>query len=142
MDNNFVAWDDAYSVGFELIDNQHKQLVQMVNTLFANCNMGDEAAEIAYLRTINKAIEYAKTHFADEEKYMRLAGYPKLDKHIKEHEAFVAEIAKSIKLFETGKTAPIKMVKFLQKWLLKHIAVSDKKAVPYLAKLHEQHIND
>jgi hemerythrin len=135
MDKNFVAWDEAYSVGVDLIDNQHKSLVNMVNTLFSYCELGDEHAEIAYLKAVNSAMEYAKTHFTEEEKFMRMAGYPKLDEHIKEHEAFVAEIVKSVRLFEKGKTTPIKMAEFLKKWLLQHIAVSDKESAPYLAKL-------
>jgi len=136
MNKNFVAWNDSYSVGFDLIDNQHKKLVKMVNTLFSYCELGDLNADIAYLDIINSAMEYAKTHFSDEEKYMRLAGYPKLEKHIKEHKSFVAEIVKSVKLFETGKETPVNMAKFLKRWLLKHIAVSDKKYAPYLERLN------
>ena len=141
MDKNFVAWDEIYSVGFEPIDNQNKELVQMVNTLFSHCKPGDKTADIAYLETINSAMEYAQTHFSEEEKYLRLADYPKLDKHKKEHETFITEIVKSVKLFETGKAAPIKMVEFLKKWLLKHIAGSDKQYAPYLAKLKERKIS-
>jgi hemerythrin len=137
MDKNFVAWDNAYSVGFELIDSQHKTLVDMVNTLFSYCEPGHEHANTAYLNAINSAMEYAKTHFTDEEEYMRLVGYPRLNKHIKEHESFTAEIVKFVILFETGKATPVKMAGFLKKWLLKHIAVSDKKYAPYLEKLKE-----
>ena len=135
MDENFVSWDEAYSVGFEPIDNQHKKLVTMVNALFAGCKMGDVAANIAYLRTINDAMEYAGTHFSDEEKYMSQVGYPKLDEHKKQHEEFVAEINKSVKLYEKGKKEPVELVRFLKNWLLNHIAVSDKQYAPYLAKL-------
>ena len=135
MDEEFVAWDDAYSVGFELIDNQHKKLVTMVNALFAGCMIGGVAANIAYLRTINDALEYAGTHFSDEEKYMSQVDYPKLDEHKKQHEEFVTEINKSVRLYEKGKKEPIELVKFLKNWLLNHIAVSDKQYAPYLAKL-------
>jgi len=135
MDENIVTWDEAYSVGFELIDNQHKKLVGMVNALFTGCKQGAVAADIAYVRVIDKALEYAKTHFSDEEKYMRQADYPKLREHKKQHEKFVKEILKSVKIFEKGNTAPIEMAMFLKNWLLNHIAVSDKQYAPYLAKL-------
>ena len=135
MDKNYVVWDESYSVGVDIIDEQHKSLVNMVNTLFSYCKLGDEHADIAYLKAINSAMEYAKTHFTEEEKHLRMADYPKLEEHIKEHESFVAEIVKSVKLFETGKATPIKMAEFLKNWLLKHIAVSDKECAPYLAKL-------
>jgi len=135
MNENLVVWDEAYSVGFEHIDNQHKRLITMINTLSAACKMGDAAADIAYLKVINSAMDYAKTHFSDEEKYMREAGYPELRKHKKQHKKFVTDIKKSVKLFEKGKTTPIEMVDFLKNWLLEHIAVSDKQYAPYLAKL-------
>jgi hemerythrin len=136
MDEDFVVWDEAYSVGFEPIDNQHKKLVTMVNALFAGCKMGDVAADIVYMRTINEALEYAGTHFSDEEKYMSQVDYPKLNEHKKQHEEFVAEINKSIKSFGKRKEEPLEMVKFLKNWLLNHIAVSDKQYAPYLAKLN------
>ena len=136
MDEDFVVWDEAYSVGFEFIDNQHKRLITMINTLSAACKMGNAAADIAYTKVINSAMNYAKTHFSDEEKYMREAGYPELRKHKKQHKKFVKDINKSVKLYEKGKTTPIEMVKFLKNWLLNHIAISDKQYAPYLAKLN------
>ena len=138
MDEEFIVWDETFSVGFELMDNQHKELVEMVNALFAACKLGAVAADLAYLRTINRAMEYAKTHFSDEEKYMSQVGYPKLDEHKKQHEEFVAKIMKSLKLFEEGNTEPIEMANFLKYWLLNHIAVSDKQYAPYFAELNSQ----
>jgi len=31
-----INWDERYSVGFELIDEQHKQLVGMINELYSS----------------------------------------------------------------------------------------------------------
>jgi len=137
MDENLVTWNESYSVGLELIDNQHKELVKMVNSLFAGCKQGVVSADIAYLRTISKALEYARIHFSDEEKYMSLVKYPKLEEHKKEHEEFVVEIKASMKLFEEGKTEPIDMANFLKNWLLNHIAISDKQYAPYFKNLNQ-----
>jgi hemerythrin len=138
MDENTVTWDDSFSVGFEYIDNQHKELVKIVNTLYTSCKMGTVNADIAYLRAISKAMEYARVHFSDEEKYMGMVFYPELNEHKKQHEEFVVEIKKSMKLFEEGKEAPIEMANFLKNWLLDHIAVSDKKYAPYFAQLSQR----
>ena len=135
MDEYSVVWDDSFSVGFEPIDIQHKELVLMTNELLQGCKRGAMAADIAFLRIIRKAVEYAKTHFADEEKYMDQTNYPKLNEHKKEHEDFVAQVLKAVKEFESGNTAPLSMAEFLKNWLLNHIAVSDKQYAPYLAKL-------
>ena len=127
-----VCWDEAYSVDFELIDNQHKELVRMTNTLFEGCRMGSSAADVAFMKTIRSAVEYAQTHFYTEEKYMKQANYPDLAEHKDEHESFVATVVKALKEFENGKSEPILLARFLKKWLLNHIAQSDHKYSPYL----------
>jgi hemerythrin len=135
VEDDFVVWEDGFSVDFEPIDLQHKALVEMANTLFEACRKGAVAADIAFLRTVRKAVEYARTHFATEENYMSQADYPGLQSHKKEHEDFVFEVIKAVKEFETGNTAPITMARFLKNWLLNHIAVTDKQYSPYLKKL-------
>jgi hemerythrin len=135
MDEDSVVWDDVYSVGFEPIDDQHKELVKMTGELFDACEEGVLTADMAFLETIKKALDYAETHFADEEDYMRDANYPHLGEQKNQHAAFVAEVQKSIEEFEAGNIEPIDMARFLKKWLLNHIAVSDKRYAPYLAKL-------
>ncbi|MDR0447208.1 MAG: bacteriohemerythrin [Treponema sp.] len=135
MDEDSVFWDDAFSVNFELIDNQHKELVRMTNTLFMGCKAGSTAADVAFMKTIRSAVEYAQTHFYTEEKHMQLANYPDLEAHKGEHSTFVSTVVKAVKEFEEGNSEPIALARFLKQWLLNHIAKSDKKYAPYLAKL-------
>ena len=135
MSEDSVVWNDSYSVGFEVIDNQHKELVNMINELFESCKKGVAVADKAFLKTTKKAADYAVKHFSDEDKYMVKAGFPKLAEHRKQHDDFITTVLKSINEFEAGKTAPIDLAHFLKKWLLNHIAISDKQYVPYLAKL-------
>ena len=132
MDEDFVCWNDAYSVDFELIDSQHKELVRMANALFKGCKEGSTAADEIFMKTIRGAVEYAQTHFYTEEKYMRLADYPDLAVHKQEHDSFVSTVVNAVKDFEEGKSEPISMARFLKNWLLTHIAESDKKYGPYL----------
>ena len=132
MDEDSVFWSDAYSVNFELIDNQHKELVRMTNALFDGCKKGRTAADVAFIQTIRGAVEYAQTHFFTEEKYMKLASYPDFDTHKKEHDSFVSEVVNAVKNFEDGNSEPIHLARFLKKWLLTHIAHSDKQYAPYL----------
>ena len=136
MNENFVAWDNAYSVGFDPIDNQHKELITMINTLFESCKQGAENADKAFFVTIKKAVEYARNHFTDEVKYMVQADFPNVNEHRKQHDDFVATVLKAMNEFEAGNTAPIELAQFLKKWLLNHIAISDKQYAPFLAKLN------
>jgi hemerythrin len=135
MDEDSVAWDDSFSVNYPLIDNQHKELVRMTNILFMGCKSGSTAADVVFMKTIRGAVEYAQTHFYTEEKHMTLANYPELEAHKAEHTDFVKTVVQAVKDFEEGNSEPIALARFLKKWLLNHIAVSDKKYAPYLAKL-------
>jgi hemerythrin len=135
MSEDSVTWDNSFSVGFGPIDDQHKELVKMTNELFQACEQGVIAADMAFLQTMKRALNYAETHFADEEGYMLKANYPYLDEQKDQHEDFVAEVQKSIEEFEAGNIEPVFLARFLKKWLLNHIAVYDKKYAPYLAKL-------
>ena len=135
MDEDSAVWNDSYSVGFAAIDNQHKKLVKMINELFQGCTRSETFAYVSFMQTVKNAVDYAHTHFKKEEDYMKRANYPALADHKKLHEEFIIEIAELVREFETGKTEPVSLARFLKKWLLNHIAVTDKKYAPYLTEL-------
>ena len=135
MDEDSAVWSDDYLVNFDIIDNQHKELVRMTNDLFEGCKMGSTAADVAFVKTIRDAVEYAQTHFFTEEKYMKMSGYPELVIHKKEHDSFVAEVAKAVQSFEGGTAEPMALARFLKNWLFTHIAQTDKKFAPFLVRL-------
>ncbi|MDR3336666.1 MAG: bacteriohemerythrin [Treponema sp.] len=123
-----VKWDNAYSVGVQLIDDQHKELIRIANELAIGCQKGGNEAEIYFMRVIQGAVKYVKTHFTTEEIIMDRLKYPEYLQHKKEHEVFVAEVLHDVKSFEEGgKLVPFEFAKFLQQWVLNHIAKSDKK---------------
>ncbi|MDR1317034.1 MAG: bacteriohemerythrin [Spirochaetales bacterium] len=133
----FVYWDDSFSVGVPLIDEQHKELVRMTNVLFEGCERGGTGL-VSFMQTIQSATNYAKIHFATEEKYMVLVSYPDYEPHKREHESFVAEVLRQVRLFEQNKTQPMDFALFLKNWLLNHIAVSDKKFSPFFIPIADQ----
>ncbi|MCL1837016.1 MAG: bacteriohemerythrin [Treponema sp.] len=135
MKDDSVTWDNIYSVGFEPIDNQHKELVKIINELFDLCKKGDAVEDSAVLKMIDKATDYAGVHFADEMNFMRKAGYPKIKEHRQLHDDFIETLLKSIQEYKAGKAVPIELARFLKNWLFTHIAEQDKQYSPYVAKL-------
>jgi hemerythrin len=133
MDEDSVVWDDSFSVGFGPLDDQHKVLVDMINELFQACKEGVIQADMVFLQIIKRALDYAETHFADEEEYLSQANYPHLNEQKEQHEAFVEEVQKTIEEFEAEKIEPIYLARYLKNWLLNHIAVYDKRYASYLA---------
>jgi hemerythrin len=135
MADELVAWDDCFLVGNEKIDAQHKELVRMTNEFYAGVQMGGIVAKVFFMKTIQGAVQYIKTHFATEEEVIQNAEYPLFEEHKKQHEDFVAEVGRQIQIFETeDHPDPAGFVKFLMDWVTQHIANSDKKFAPYICR--------
>ncbi|MDR0569221.1 MAG: bacteriohemerythrin [Spirochaetaceae bacterium] len=135
----FVVWEDRYSVGIPLIDDQHKELLNVTNALYSACRQGDETAKANFKEVIRSAVEYVKFHFSTEEQIMERINFPEIGPHKKEHEAFVKKVLEEVKNFEGGKTfVPNQFVRFLRDWVLTHIAMSDKKYEEFIRKTKKQ----
>lgn len=126
-----IAWDPIFSVNVELIDKQHQMLVQMINDLYDAMVTDKENDAIGSL--IDRLHTYAAMHFAREEHFFDIFGYPESDVHIKEHKDFEKKIAAFEADFKAGKQKLSKdIIKFLSDWLVAHIKGSDKRYGPYL----------
>jgi hemerythrin len=138
-DENIVVWHNSYSVGIPLIDDQHKELINLTNQLYACCMEGREASKASFLQTVHGAVEYIGYHFSTEEKVMTRIGYPDYATHKKEHNDFVRTVVSQVEDYKSGRQfVPNVFVHFLKDWVLTHIAVCDKKLGEYLINLKKQ----
>ncbi|MDR3139217.1 MAG: bacteriohemerythrin [Treponema sp.] len=138
-DEVLIEWEDRYSLGIPLIDEQHKKLVDMTNDLYRGCLQGDEAARDYFMKAVHGTVDYVKYHFAAEEKILEKIRYPGLAEHKREHEGFVKKVFEDVKSFEEGrKFVPNLFVRYLKDWILAHIAVEDKKYAEYILNLKKQ----
>lgn len=82
---------------------------------------------------LGEMAQYARGHFATEEKIMKTHGYGGYDDQKKKHEDFVAKAVALKSDFESGKlTLSIETLKFLKDWLDTHIATEDRKYKSFL----------
>ncbi len=128
---SLIKWDPGYSVNVELIDEQHKVLVKMINDLYDAMNTGKEKESLKKL--INKISVYAAMHFAREEHYFDMFGYPDSELHKKQHLDFEDKVMEFENDFEKGRQdLSMDIMKFLSDWLLAHIKGSDRKYSSFL----------
>lgn len=130
----FINWTDQMSVGSDFIDEQHKELLNILNRLMDSMvhrKADDEKEEI---KSILKALtHYTRFHFASEEKLMESIGFPDLSEHKQIHENFVHRVMEFEENFRNGKFGlDIEMMGFLKDWLVHHIMETDKKYTGYL----------
>lgn len=131
-----IEWDESYSVGIAKLDEQHKGLFRLLNTLYECEDLSVNSQVIADL--LNDMTEYASLHFDIEERYMYECEYPELAAHIRAHDTFrkkVDELQSAI--MATDREMPSKMIRFLFEWLVNHIMFCDKKYAPYITG-HQQ----
>jgi hemerythrin len=134
-----VEWDDRYSVGIALIDDQHKELIRLTNELYQGCLTGNTEAEDFFFKTVRGVVEYTKFHFSAEEKLMENVRYPKCAEHKKQHENFVMQMVNDVKSFQEGKKfVPNNFVRYLKDWILSHIAIMDSLYARYIHDLKKQ----
>ncbi len=123
-----IEWEDKFSVGISMIDEEHKKLIGILNkVIFAkgHNNNPEELREV-----LRELTNYALTHFKTEEAYMKKFNYPEYQDHKEEHREFSIEtIAYHDKLIEGDFQIANEILEYLKWWLVNHIQVTDKKYV-------------
>ena len=121
-----IDWSDDLSVGVELIDEQHKQLIEHLNNLSNAVKNYQGPTEIP--DTLSFLIDYTDFHFSEEEQSMKAHNYPAYDTHKAKHEEFKTILAYMESEFrDDGPTAQLaeSIDTLLVNWLLKHIKSVD-----------------
>jgi hemerythrin len=121
----YFPWKDEYLVQVASIDAQHKRLVDLLNEFYEAMKAGKTKESAA--DTLNKLIEYTKSHFTFEEKLMKTHGYPGLAEQQKEHAALTAKVLDFQQQMLSGKMVTVQLGSFLKDWLINHIVGIDKK---------------
>jgi len=134
---NLVTWSATYSVGIKLIDDQHKELLNLVNDMYNHVNNDNEEAERAYFQgIIRQVVDYVKIHFATEEKIMKGTKFKGYAGHKRVHDSFILSVVDIIKKFDEGKRVSlIYFTNFIKDWILTHIAIMDKQYFEYLMRI-------
>ncbi|MGE5545632.1 MAG: bacteriohemerythrin [Solirubrobacterales bacterium] len=121
-----LAWIEAFSVGNELLDADHRILIDLVNQL-------DDAVETGQSRDVvgsvlNVLTEYVQHHFRREEAMLAKSGFPERDAHATQHRALEQQVRDIRQRWMAGDRTVLQedVLAFLRKWLTDHILVSDK----------------
>jgi hemerythrin len=134
-----IEWNEGLSVADELIDEQHKQLLEKLNDISTSIEKG-EGIEIVN-RTLDFMIDYTNFHFNTEEKRMIKEKYHRLEYHKGQHQEFVNTLNNlSDDFLEDGATDDLaeSVNIFLFNWLIKHIQGVDGALGRYLKEKIER----
>ncbi|MBL7152800.1 MAG: hemerythrin family protein [Phycisphaerae bacterium] len=128
---DIIEWDESYSVGVEELDEQHKQLFNLLNALFEAEETSAESQTVSDLLAGMKA--YAAMHFETEERYMSECEYADLASHAWVHELYRKKADKLCSDQMDGREGVFpEMLRFLYEWLVVHILSCDKDYAPFI----------
>ncbi|MBN1302253.1 MAG: hemerythrin family protein [Melioribacteraceae bacterium] len=120
-----IVWQETYSLGIKLIDNQHRELVEIINDVYDAKLRGSKNGEIK--NSIIKLAEYTHKHFDTEEELSFKYDYPELDSQIDENNQVRIQVDKLLHQAKSGNLElSDNVIDFLRDWTLNHITNTDK----------------
>lgn len=128
-----TGWSNDLATGVPEIDDQHKEIFNRFDRLFAACSEGRGKDEV--LQLIVFLDDYIKEHFTAEEKLQIRNAYPDYASHKAQHTRFIAEVHRLAAAFrDEGATLPLVIMtnKTLSSWLVQHISKIDMEFAAYL----------
>jgi hemerythrin len=133
-----IFWTNQLNVGIEVIDNQHRRIVDYINLLDDAVTSGHAREDIRIL--INDLVDYTISHFGFEESLQEEAAYPFIKAHQKVHGLFTRRVADFQTRFDNGEDISENLHSLLTTWLLNHIKHDDADYVQSVKEyLHQQH---
>ncbi len=130
MSNLFFAWKEEYATGIEVIDSQHKKLVNLIDKLYVTFMEQTERENLDSI--LQEVLDYAHYHFDTEASLMRKHNFPGIKEHIAQHDAFESKAIEVRHKHRHGGTVTSTLMNFLRNWLNDHILKADREYIPYI----------
>lgn len=119
------VWNERYLTGEAMVDDEHQELVRIINWVIEHQSLSAEGVEIE--RVMTELANYAVMHFGHEEELMLREGCDKrfVHAHIEVHREFARQVAKMLEFKGSGTDVEY-LLRFLSSWLAHHILGIDQ----------------
>lgn len=129
-----ITFDDNLITKNELIDSQHKELIERIRQFVESCEQG--GGKVKAIQMLDYLTDYTDFHFSAEEKLQEEAGYPGLAEHRKKHEEFRQTLKELDEFLEESEGPTDAFVAQVEenvvKWLFSHIKTFDRSVAEFL----------
>lgn len=123
-----IRWQRVFDTGIPKIDEQHKKLVGMINSLEQAHASGPDAADHEIGLVLRKLVEYTQYHFAEEERVMEQISFAERKYHAERHKELMHHVAGLFKKLKASGTVDVyELMSLLRDWFLDHIVLDDVK---------------
>lgn len=126
-------WSSIFVSGIDVIDFQHKILVERINEMINSINKNENQENLMFLFVFLE--DYIIYHFSTEEQFFNSFNYLDKEKHLREHHEFNEKIVRFKKEYQEGLVCiDESLIEFLLNWLKEHLLDTDKKFTESLKK--------
>lgn len=134
MSVQFV-WKDEFNIGVKAIDQEHKELFEGINNLFAQTQkkggwIGGKNSRKACRKGIELIKKHALKHFEDEEVYMASIDYSGLEQHRRIHKGFrentLPALERELEREDYSEETIDHFLGVCAGWLIGHITMEDQ----------------
>ena len=127
-DQQGLPWTDAFLLGFEAMDDTHREFVEVVDRLLT-CPDDDLAA------AMRAFIEHAEAHVGQEKTWMEETDFPPRDCHVDDHNAVMESAYQVEDLVRSGDVeVGREFAAELARWFPSHADYLDSALAQWLAK--------
>ena len=130
----YAVFNENLHTGNELIDGQHKEIIEKINKLVAACENG--SCQLESIKMLDYLADYTEYHFQEEEALQKEVGYPGLEEHKKRHDEFRVAVKELHEMLEEEEGPSPRFVKAVQDnvidWFYRHIRGFDSSVAAYL----------
>jgi hemerythrin len=118
----YLHWSNELDTGIEVIDKQHRRIVDLINEL----NTAHEGGDTAVINhVLGELVDYTLSHFSFEEELQEKANYPFFKAHKRVHEIFTKRVGEFQKRAAAGENVAQELLSMLKIWLVNHIKGDD-----------------
>ena len=129
---DLITWNTHFSIGIHEIDNHHRHLMALLNTVYDG--FIQQKADLELAEIFAELTAYSQYHFSMEEAVMREHGYPGYALHKIRHDQFIERLTSLQESFANGRRQiSFELLTFLNTWLLSHILDADADIGRFLA---------
>lgn len=117
-----MNWRSEYNTGIEVIDDQHKRILDYINEIEDVRSTHDQ---VKIKEVLDNIVDYTQSHFTFEESLQEEAEYKYRVPHKRVHDLFIKKIENYRDRFLMGQAIEEELHQILTKWLINHIQHDD-----------------
>lgn len=122
------AWSDAYLLGYQPMDDTHREFLEIVDAMLATDDAG-------FAALLDRFILHATDHFERERLWMESSAFPATECHVDEHGAVMHSVGQVRAIVATGNIAEgRRLAAELAKWFPGHADYMDAALAHWMVK--------